>query len=82
MERKIEVDRDGDEYYAYSITDQGVEELLRLDEDMPAGAVTDASVGAAGFADDEIPFRAGAATPAKELKLCNPIGGISPLSTR
>lgn len=56
IERKIEVDENDNEYYAYFITDQGVEELLRLDEDMSAESATEVSVGVAGFADDEIPF--------------------------
>ncbi|HEY1034763.1 MAG TPA: nucleotide-binding protein [Pseudoxanthomonas sp.] len=51
IERKIESDCDGNEYYAYSITDTGIEELLRLDENVEE----DAPQGPADFADD-IPF--------------------------
>jgi len=51
IERKIESDYDGNEYYAYSITDAGIEELLRLDENVE----DEAPQGPADFADD-IPF--------------------------
>lgn len=55
VERKIEVDRDGDEYYAYSITDHGVEELLRLDEQLATEGETRVPAQT-GFVDDDIPF--------------------------
>jgi len=51
VERKIEVDQDGDEYYVYLITDDGIEELLRLRNSAQASTETSEN-----FADDDIPF--------------------------
>lgn len=56
VERKVETDRDGDEFYAYWITDQGVEELLRLDEEMGPAKLNAGDKGLDDFCDDDIPF--------------------------
>lgn len=58
IERKIEADQDGYEYFVYSITEAGVEELLRLDERRTDAEVTPAQSrrNLEDFVDDDIPF--------------------------